>query len=139
MLNELLILAFLVIAVEAITEIIVASTLFQPIRNFIAKKASSSRIAGFFAKLTQCGYCASVWIAFLLAWIIQIDIINFFISWVVFTFVLHRLSNFWHEFLSRWFNRHPIIMSINLFKTGDNDGAGPEVESEVRSEEDNNY
>lgn len=135
MLNSFIILFFLVILVESVTEIITSSTLFQPVRNWLAKKAFDSSVASFFSKLIQCGYCASVWIAFSCAWILQFNLVNFFIDWVIFAFVLHRLANFWHEFLSRWFSRHPIIMSINLFKTGDSDGTQSTSESEIFSEE----
>lgn len=133
MLSELLILLFLVIAVEAITEIIVSSTIFQPLRNTILKCANEFRICNFLGKLIQCGYCTSVWISLMVAWIVPFNLINHYVDFIIFTFVLHRLSNFWHEFLSRWFSRHPIILSISLFKSGDVNESESESESESKS------
>lgn len=129
MLNELITLLFLIVVVEAITEIVVSSTIFQPLRNFILKRAGKSTICNFLGKLIQCGYCTSVWISLIFAFFVPIHLVNVYIDFIIFVFVLHRLSNFWHEFLSRWFSRHPIIMSINLFKSGDTDESESESES----------
>lgn len=50
-----------VVAVEAATELLVASDFGYPIRLFFSRWRFTNA-------LTSCGYCASVWIAGALAW-----------------------------------------------------------------------
>lgn len=112
MLVNLLILAILVICVEAITEIVVASKITLGIRNWLLKNAK------FLGSLINCGYCTSVWVSATLAWFVPINMsamvvdagfFNKIIDYVIFLFVIHRLSNIWHEFIVRWLGRYPMF------------------------------
>jgi len=90
-------LLFMSVVCEAITEIIGASTLFAPIRNFIIK-----RRVFFLASLVECKHCLSVWVASLITvptYVILFDMDA--IGWLVMVFsviVVHRFSNLFHIF-----------------------------------------
>lgn len=99
---------FIVIAVEAIVEIVVSSRIFMPFNNWVAVKSS------FLGSLLDCGYCFSVWVAIPfgvfcpgeITGILALDIL-------IKIMVIHRISNLWHEFLARWFERHPWVFVLN--------------------------
>jgi hypothetical protein len=89
------------LAVERITEIIVASVLFAPIRDYFRSKniidSSGYSIWWFLDSVLQCGYCMSVWVSASLAWVSPYEftehaIINIFVS----IFVIHGLANLYH-------------------------------------------
>lgn len=100
-----------VIAVEAITEIIVASYLFQNVRESIALLATpypppeqESYLLKLFklaSYLINCGYCSSVWVAFGTAWVLPplFEIASppmVAIEYLIRAMVVHRLSNWLH-------------------------------------------
>jgi len=62
----ILTLLLIVIATEAITEILVKSELFEPLRKYLFSRSVDSKVFKFFHDLLDCGYCTSVWIAFFL-------------------------------------------------------------------------
>ena len=100
--------AMVIIATEAITEIIISGDIFLNFRNWLAKKST------FLQKLLSCGYCFSVWIASATAWlapgqIADNDIFNIIIK----IFIIHRLSNVVHELFQRFFDRIPISIVFN--------------------------
>lgn len=122
MLQILLIWWFFIIFVEAVTEIIVDSDFFFPIRNSLGKLPFF--VGRFFVALLGCGYCVSVWVAALVAWMlpgspvshasIELPIklpIEFIliVDAILKTFVLHRLSNLQHEFMVRVLKRIPLF------------------------------
>ena len=98
----------LILATEAITEIIVSGDIFSTFREYVWK------INSFFGKLINCGYCLSVWVSALLT----IPIYNGLelIYLIPLVFAIHRLSNVWHEFIVKWLKRLPIC-SVGLNKT----------------------
>jgi hypothetical protein len=105
-----------IVFVEAVTEIIVSSTIFFRLRNWIAKKSD------FLGSLINCGYCMSVWVSATVGWVLPGEIfLHFFpgimaamaIDCVLKVFILHRVSNVFHEGLSRWFNRLPWVFVVN--------------------------
>jgi len=86
-----------IIYVEAITEIIVDSSLLFNIRDKLCTK-----YPGKIAELLTCGYCMSVWIAapiaiFMPYQITSIRLLDYFMK----IFILHRLSNIFHH-LTKW-------------------------------------
>lgn len=102
------------IAVEAVTEIVVDSKLFFGLRTWLYPKnfdeVSASRLAIviqharlFLFNLLNCGYCSSVWISAIVAYL-TLDMYNLgglnhlsvWIKWLGITFVIHRLSNWLH-------------------------------------------
>ncbi len=100
----------LVIVVEAITEILVDSELFRPIREYIKSFAYPDipnndikhKLFLFIDALVSCGYCLSVWVSFIIS-LFSIYYIDMFknsvlSNFILLTFVLHRLSNWFHVF-----------------------------------------
>ena len=101
-----------VIAVEAITEIIVASDLFFNIRDKLSTKFPES-----IGKLVNCGYCASVWISMGAAFIAPGTLTKYMVVDIIIKiFAIHRLSNVFHEFMKRWLDRIPKTFIVH--KTG---------------------
>jgi hypothetical protein len=127
------------LAVEAITELVVAAKIFDPIRNWVFDRAfpmwpngepreptRSSRRWAFVVELTKCGYCVSVWPAFWFAlfgpqWLVNLDDLsvsafmigvptNLLINWVV----IHRLSNWIHVFYERMKKGRVLTYDIEL-------------------------
>ena len=103
-------LLMMVIAVEAITEILVQGDIFIGIRNKLA-----TINPGFLGKLVGCGYCVSVWVAipFALAYYLYHGT-NFYLIMMIITiiFTIHRLSNLIHELFKRWFDRYPLVFHL---------------------------
>lgn len=105
-----------IVAVEAVTEIVVASKIFFPLRDWFSRNPDPK---GFWAKarswigeLLNCGHCASVWVALLAAHFAPTGACTGCVkyAWPIFfikVFVIHRLSNLMHELFSRWFSRSP--------------------------------
>ena len=104
----LITLLFIIIAVEAITEIIVASDLFTELRGWFSRKGQNDVFLNFISRLISCGYCCSVWVAGAIAWCIPLSLTGYwYMDVIIKLFTVHRLSNWYHEFMSRWFGRHP--------------------------------
>jgi hypothetical protein len=78
---------------EAITELVVKSEIFEPIRKFFFNRNK------FIHSLLECGYCFSVWAAFLalILTLIQQPVASLFMLGVV----IHRLSNVVHFVIDR--------------------------------------
>lgn len=100
-----------IVAVEAITEILVDSKLFMPFRTWVSSKAyplnepppiGLGRIWVWFNDLISCGYCTSVWIAMSLSHVVPSPYLTWsilgFFQWVVVTAAVHRGSNWLHVF-----------------------------------------
>lgn len=94
-----------IIAVEAITEIIVDSKIFLPLRNYIAKKAmpdiptGRNTIFNFLHDLISCGYCTSVWVSSFVMTLLVISGTKIFypvINEIILVFFIHRMSNLFH-------------------------------------------
>jgi hypothetical protein len=85
----------LAIVCEAITEIIGASTLFEPLRSIVKKR----RIP-FFASLIECKYCLSMWVAALIVipgYVIMVMPTPLsMLVMVLLVFLVCRLSNVFH-------------------------------------------
>jgi len=98
----------LVIAVEAISEIITSSKLTEPIRGMLFKAAFGDgeppepsikqSVQTFFYNLLDCGYCTSVWVAAFAAFFAPKLFAPSFFNWLLSVFIIHRLSNWLHVF-----------------------------------------
>lgn len=127
----------IVVAVEACTEVIVASSLLFAIRDWFSRPAPDEpscecpieatnnphicpRRRGLFARfgwwvrhkigeLISCGYCTSVWVAAIASYCTGYASLWMF---AVKTFVIHRVSNLLHELFSRWFGRSPFSVVV---------------------------
>lgn len=101
-----------IIAIEAVTEIIVSSQIAEPLRAWCYYNSS------FLHKLVNCGYCTSVWISVLVSIsILGLTGLPVSVECVILTFALHRLSNVWHEFVVRWLNRSPFMLHLTKTET----------------------
>lgn len=129
---------FAIVYVEAITEIFVEAEIFQWFRDVLKRSK-------FFGALISCGYCFSVWAAAPIAWALPGTIFGeanilpswvvFFLDWICKIFILHRLSNIFHEALSRWFGRNPFVLVLSQVNNEEGKMAPLEVD-ENESEED---
>jgi hypothetical protein len=108
-------LLFLVVCVEAVTEILVSSSIFQRPREFLALRSS------FLGELVHRGYCTSVWVSAAAAWVFVWHIWAItpilWVSYLITVFVLHRLSNLFHELASKWLNRRPMSFAVHKTET----------------------
>ena len=109
-----------VLVAEALTEIFVDSALFAPLRHKVGGSKEEGLDGKFGLKgiFVRCGYCISVWSGVPLAFAFEIPL-PFEIKWLPWWagtacmgIVVHRLSNLWHEAISRWFKRLPFSLFI---------------------------
>jgi hypothetical protein len=114
-----------VIFIEATVEIEVQSELFE---GFRARMIKIPAIGWYLHGLFSCGYCLSVWVSALTALFVPGSLISLFDDSVIYgilgstplviadylfkVFVLHRLSNIWHEVVYRWLARMPYILGL---------------------------
>lgn len=87
-----------IILTEALTELVVKSELFEPLRKLLFE--SESGVLNFIHRILDCGYCFSVWAATLsstLVFALDNKIIDFFIMCII----VHRLSNLLHSVMDR--------------------------------------
>lgn len=76
---------FLVIATEAVTQILLDSELFERPRQFLSR-------VWLFRELLKCPWCSSVWVA------TGICLLTYFgYGIVIVPFVIHRLANIFHD------------------------------------------
>lgn len=92
-----------VVLTETITELLVKSEFFMPLRKFIFEKGSDNKVLRFIHNILDCGYCTSVWIGFLIATILLKDfsLINPFVDWFFMGLLVHRLSNYLHNIVDK--------------------------------------
>ena len=100
-----------VILCGAITELIVKSYFFGPLRKFFFVRKDNNFIYDKVSYLLECGYCFSVWSAmFSWACISYLNYSDFYIRESVLenamiTFIIglivHRLSNVWHYIVDK--------------------------------------
>lgn len=98
-------LIILAIVVEAVTEIIVDSELFSPLKQGFKsyiypvdhppKNDIRQSLLVFVDKLISCGYCTSVWIAAFFSFFAPV-LMESWANWLITTFLLHRMSNSIH-------------------------------------------
>jgi uncharacterized membrane protein len=90
-----------VIAVEAISELLVNADVFQGIHKYLFDK-KHNKICKFLHELLDCVYCTSVWVSFFILVLIYkqlaiTDFLLFFLSWMV----MHRLATLMHYVINR--------------------------------------
>ena len=82
-----------IVATEAITEIVVKSELFFPLRKWLYNRENP--ILKFIHQVLDCGYCFSVWAAMLVTLCLFVMDNNVTYTIIVILFV-HRFSNLFH-------------------------------------------
>ena len=87
----------IVVSIEALTELVVKSEFFSPIRNFFSGK--KNRVCKFIDNILRCPYCFSVWAAII---IISISY-NDYGLFVLYILLTHRLSNVCHNIFDKLF------------------------------------
>jgi len=99
-----------VILTELLTELLVKSVIFKPIRDRI------KGINGWFKELFSCGYCVSVWAAFGVVLLVQ-PVYNLVgTPWVdlpLTALVVHRLSNYLHNFNDKILDKYYDTRFVN--------------------------
>jgi hypothetical protein len=130
--KDILIWIFAIVFVEATVEIEVESELFIAIRSRISQFSVFGRLkwlGWYFNGLLSCGYCLSVWISAVIALFIPTTILDantvgsvigridatwpfVVVDYIIKIFVLHRLSNVWHELVYRWLERMPYMLAF---------------------------
>lgn len=104
-----------IICTEAITELIVHSVIFKPIRDYI------SSLSNFTHELVGCGYCISVWAAMFCSFLVApltLPTHFFAANWLIWTLTFHRLSNFLNDFADRYISDHH-SEDAEMFKEAD--------------------
>lgn len=106
-------LLFLIIACEALTELVLEAKPLEGFRRFVTRSIISR--VQFLDGVLECGYCLSVWSSILLVGLyILIPTVSY---WINLGLVTHRLSNVLHEIFSRLFARlprHSLVETISV-------------------------
>ena len=95
----------LIVAAEALTEIVVKSKIFNGVRVFFTE--GTSWFSRFVGGLLTCGHCFSLWAAVMLVGATLYIDIDFFaaaknpVIWIIFTLFIHRMSNYLHFAVDR--------------------------------------
>lgn len=92
-----------VILTEAITEVVVKSELFLPLREKLFNLGKDNRFFSWLHKLLDCGYCFSVWAGMFVAILFfrDLNLLHWSVDWFFIGVVLHRLANLFHNFMDR--------------------------------------
>jgi len=87
-----------VIFIEALTELVVKSEFFHPVRKWFFK--IDNKVCKFIHEILDCGYCFSVWASiFTIGMFSMLD--NIYVIYFIYIIVLHRLSNLFHFLVDR--------------------------------------
>ena len=104
---------FLIILTELLTELVIKSQIFKPLRNWIKGWGS------WFAELFSCGYCFSVWAAFFVVIVggLSVPITEHnLLNTVLTSLVVHRLSNILHNIIDKWTDKYYDMRFVNSEK-----------------------
>jgi hypothetical protein len=102
-----------VVITEAISELVIKSEIFKPVRQGIFKLGS------WFEKLFSCGYCFSVWAAFGVVFLTNtfypltgINVLDLGLTAVL----VHRSSNILHNVIDKWTDKYYDMRFVNTEK-----------------------
>jgi hypothetical protein len=111
---------FAVLLTELLTELVIKSVLFKPLRK---------KLPNFFIpfhewvkELLGCGYCFSVWVAFGVAFLLQVayDLTGWYpVDLALTALVIHRVSNYLHNFNDCWLDKYYNLTRVNSEKAED--------------------
>jgi hypothetical protein len=103
----------MIILVEAITQIIVKSFIFQVVRDYLVNKAFllGDKTGSYIEELVNCGYCVSFWVAVVINLIFYayVDlyptiVYNVIINFFIVVLIVHRFSNIFHGSIDKYFD-----------------------------------
>ena len=107
---------FCIILTELITELVVKSEIFRPVREGVF-----FRLGDWFKKLFTCGYCFSVWAAFGVVFLTDVSYPltgHNYLDLVLFALVVHRLSNVLHNIIDKYTDKYYDVRYVNTDKEG---------------------
>jgi hypothetical protein len=99
-----------VLLTEQLTELVIKSEIIRPVRDFI--KSRVSWLKTFFS----CGYCFSVWAALgvVLLFGLAYNLTGWYwVDLVITSFLIHRLSNYLHNFNDKYLDKYYDTRYIN--------------------------
>jgi hypothetical protein len=102
MLETILFILFVVISIEATTELVSKSEFFSPIRAWFFRRRSC-RLFKFIHDILDCPYCLSVWVSCFFIGLFYIIIFKEVYFYVLLPVMLitHRLANILHFIIDR--------------------------------------
>ena len=92
-----------VVLTEAITELVVKSEIFRPLRAKIFSLGAKNKFFKWLHGLLDCGYCFSVWAGWTVAFLFrdQFALFHPIIDWFIVGVLLHRGANLFHNIMDR--------------------------------------
>jgi hypothetical protein len=102
-----------VVLTELLTELVIKSEIFRPVRNVIFKSGD------WFKNLFSCGYCFSVWAA---AGVVILTNTSYPLTgshWLdlgLMSLVVHRLSNVLHNVIDKYTDKYYDSRYVNTIK-----------------------
>ena len=99
-----------ILLTELTTELVIKSEIFKPVREIIFK------LGDWFTKLFSCGYCFSVWAATGVVFLTNTSyplIGNHWLDLGLMALVVHRLSNYLHNFNDKALDKYYSMSHVN--------------------------
>jgi hypothetical protein len=92
-----------IILTEAITEVVVKSEIFSPLRATVFHLGQDNKFFDWLHNLLDCGYCFSMWSGMLIAILFfrNSHLVSSGVDWFLYAIVLHRLSNLFHNIMDK--------------------------------------
>lgn len=96
-----------VILAEVLTEILKEAVVLEPLRSPFRRWSKLH-------EFLECGYCISVWVGWGMGFLFRLNV-GLGLEWwwlecLIAGLIVHRISNIWHEAISRWLGKHPFQM-----------------------------
>ena len=101
------------ILTELITELVIKSEIFKPVRNLFFK------LGDWFKKLFSCGYCFSVWAAAAVVFLTNTSYpltSNHWLDLGLMALVIHRLANILHNVIDKYTDKYYDVRYVNTEK-----------------------
>jgi len=104
---------FCILLTETVTELVIKSEIFEPVRNVFFKLGS------WIKKLFSCGYCFSVWAAIGIVFLTNTFyplVGNDLLDLGLMSLVVHRLSNILHNVIDKYTDKYYDVRYVNTEK-----------------------
>ena len=92
-----------IVLTEAITELVVKSEIFRPLRAKIFNLGQDNKFFNWLHNLLDCGYCFSVWVGWAVAFLFyqEYDLVSPYVDWFIVGLFFHRTANLFHNIMDR--------------------------------------